>query len=569
MFVSIPPLLCFSNTVALVSNLGLTDTGKPLFVWQPPEKAFRRFRARTGVMATTGLFRRPPIPTPLIKPVDETATRTSPRVIGRTPTPASLSAPRKSFMEAFNDVHRTTVDGIKKLAQREKEIADEKGNDEAKVSPTRKNEGKAEKSGGDEVKVQTKSRDEIKVEEREMRKKRDDKETTSSSLDGEVKEKKTRRRAGSTKEKPKSEPVLKDNSKPVLKSRDTESIKPEKSAKKDEVVKQRTSPKGAEEKQRDATSSSGSAVAEVEKLSIASVPKLSLAGLQRTPPGTSSSLPSAVTPPSSGAFTPPPSLKIQRPIIIPREVPRISPFAEPAPMTIPLTAPSKPSITASSPLAQQDRLFSSFEPPPSRISNLSMISRKRRTTGQYVLPPLTPFDDLPGSLDDGVEGLCLFNALASLLNIENSEDLEFQLHRHPILASASPVFKDFIICLKTKTVNELLQHKLFEKASKAYLVEFAKAVASKAFFGPYSHDDYLHDSDFIDFSIVNAPLSTASKGFHYVDPLVEVQEEERLLKFIDSSNWDMDTEGRRVQVYGSFCSSVIFIFLFPNLFPVF
>jgi alkylated DNA repair protein alkB family protein 8 len=128
-------------------------------------------------------------------------------------------------------------------------------------------------------------------------------------------------------------------------------------------------------------------------------------------------------------------------------------------------------------------------------------------------------------------------------------DLDSQMRNHPILSRASPTLRDFLIALRTKRVNELLQHKIFEKASRNFLIEFAKAIATKSLFGPYSHEDFLSDSDFIDFSLLAAP-STPFKGFEYLENVLSLAEEEALVSLIDSSKWDVDTDGRRVQVYG-------------------
>jgi len=106
-------------------------------------------------------------------------------------------------------------------------------------------------------------------------------------------------------------------------------------------------------------------------------------------------------------------------------------------------------------------------------------------------------------------------------------------------------------------VSKLLAHPFFELASHEALVEFAEKIAGKKLFGPYGGNHSLQDADFVDSNLAPRSPNTDGtiSGFKYYEGFITLEEEKSLLTYFDGHDWDIDKDGRRVQIYG--CASFV------------
>jgi hypothetical protein len=92
-------------------------------------------------------------------------------------------------------------------------------------------------------------------------------------------------------------------------------------------------------------------------------------------------------------------------------------------------------------------------------------------------------------------------------------------------------------------------------ANHGALLHAAKLLTGNKLFGPYGDRiDGLRDEDFIDDTIAELDSSPSStlvpQGFQYLPDFLSAEEERGLVEGIENKPWDVDAEGRRVQIYG-------------------
>lgn len=100
-------------------------------------------------------------------------------------------------------------------------------------------------------------------------------------------------------------------------------------------------------------------------------------------------------------------------------------------------------------------------------------------------------------------------------------------------------------------------HPLLRDVDLSPLLKVRNAIAQeKKLFGPFGSGPCgLRDKDFIDTSLPPLPslaLGSQLEGWECVQMAISSEEEKDLLTRLETMRWDVDNEGRRVQIYGYF-----------------